>query len=194
MKRILLTAAATLALAACADTSANPIEPGQPRFSTGQRWEIFNFGTPAQTLNASPGYEVATRFYATTAGCIRQIHFYRASGETGNNYVTLWTNSGTALYSGRIADSYSGSGWHTLFLEPRVGPPIDNSVCISANTYYRVSVNTNAYQAKTGGYFDSGAITNGALVADYSYYGSPGNFPTTGSGGGYFIDVTFEES
>jgi hypothetical protein len=193
VKRILLMATAALALAACSDTAHNPIEPGGPSFSSGDRWQIFGFGTPAQTLSASPGYEVATRFYATTSGCIRRLHFYRASGETGTNYVKIWTNSGTLLYSGRIADSYSGSGWHTLWLEPRVGPPMDMSVCISANTYYRVSVNTNSYQVKTGGYFDYGAITNGALVADYSYYGSPGNFPTTGSGSGYFIDVTFQE-
>ncbi|WP_420126079.1 DUF4082 domain-containing protein [Longimicrobium sp.] len=193
MKRILLITAAALVLSACADTSHNPVEPGAPSFSSGQRWQIFGFGTPAQTVSASPGYEVATRFYATTPGCIRKLHFYKAVGETGTNYVTVWTNSGTALYTDRIADSFNGSGWRTLDLQPLLGPPIDSSVCISANTYYRVSVNTNTYQAKTGGFFDNGAITNGALVADYSYYGTAGYFPTTGSGSGYFIDVTFEE-
>lgn len=193
MKHLLVAAAAALTLAACADGGSSPIEPRGPSLGVGDRSEIFYGQTPDTTLNASPGWEVATRFYATTPGCIRQLHFYRASGETGTNEVHVWSESGTELYSGNIA--YSGTGWHTLFLEPRVGPPIDNSICFtSAYTYFRVSVNTNSKQGKTFGYFDNGEVVNGALRADWSFYGSSvGSFPTTGSGSGYFVDVTFEE-
>jgi len=192
MKRTLVAMSAALALGACADPSSSLIEPGPARLASGDRWSVFGSETPASTLDASPGWEIATRFYATVPGCIRKLHFYRASGETGTNYVKVWTNSGTLLYSNQIASS--GSGWRTLSLEPVVSPPIDNSICIPAYTYYRVSVNTNTKQGKTFGYFDNGPAANGALVADYSYYGQPtGSMPTTGSGSAYFVDVTFEE-
>lgn len=194
MKRAHLMMTAALALAACGDASPALVEPGPPSFSSGQSWDIFTTQTPQEILTATSGWEVATRFYTTVPGCISHLHFYRASGETGINYVKVWTNSGTLLFSSRIADSYSGSGWHTLDLTPLVGPPLNQEVCIPAWTYYRVSVNTNTKQAKTYGYLDNGPIINGPLVADYSYYGQPtGSMPTQGSGSIYFVGVTFRE-
>lgn len=193
MKRALLAVTAALALAACGDTSSSVVEPGLPRFSSGQSWQIFTTQTPQEILTATSGWEVATRFYTTVPGCITHVQFYRAPGETGTNSVKVWTNSGTLLYSSPI--SHSGSGWHTVSLNPGiVGPPLNEEVCIPAWTYYRVSVNTNTKQAKTYGYLDSGPIVNGPLVADFSYYGQPtGSMPTQGSGSIYFIGVTFEE-
>jgi hypothetical protein len=191
MKRAHLMITAALTLSAC-DTGPALVEPGPPSFSSGQSWAIFTTQTPAQTLDASPGWEVATRFYTTVAGCISHLHFYRASGETGTNYVKVWTNSGTLLYSSTIASS--GSGWRTLDLTPLISPPINEEICIPSGTYYRVSVNTNTKQAKTYGYLDNGPIINGPLVADYSYYGQPtGSMPTQGSGSIYFVGVTFRE-
>lgn len=192
MKRAHLMIAAALTLAAC-DTSPAVVEPGPPSFSSGQSWAIFTTQTPGQILDASPGWEVATRFYTTVSGCISDLHFYRASGETGTNYVKVWTNSGTLRYSTPIADS--GSGWHTISLRPSISPPINDEICIPAGTYYRVSVNTNTKQAKTLGYLNNGPIINGPLVADYSYYGQPtGSMPTQGSTSIYFVGVTFREN
>jgi hypothetical protein len=62
-------------------------------------------------------------------------------------------------------------------------------------TYYRVSVNTNTKQVKTMGFFDGGPVINGPLVADKGYYGQPtGSMPTTATGSGFFVDVTFTEN
>ena len=193
MKRAHLMITAALALAACGDSRPALLEPGPPSFSSGQSWAIFTTQTPQQILDASPGWEVATRFYTTVAGCISDLHFYRAPGETGTNRVKVWTNSGTLLLSETIASA--GSGWRTLDLfPPGVGPPINQEICIPEGTYYRVSVNTNTKQAKTFGYLANGPIINGPLVADYSYYGQPtGSMPTQGSGSIYFVGVTFRE-
>jgi hypothetical protein len=195
MKRILLAAAAALTLAACADTRGTPVEPATPRLAVGDTWRIFTTQTPAQILDATGGWEVATRFKASVPGCITHLHFYRAPGETGSNYIKLWTNSGTKLLDWPVY--FPVTGWNTveLFSPPGVGPAYDSSVCIPANTYYRVSVNTNTKQAKTYGYFNTyGPIVRGPLTADAGYYGQPtGSMPTTHSGSAFFVDVTFEE-
>lgn len=199
MKRFLLAAAA-LALAACADAGPSPTATAPPQFASGDDWTIFpETMTPAQTVDATGGWEVATRFKASVPGCITAISFYRAQGETGDNIIKVWTNSGTRLYTDTLfATSSSAAVWRTVDLAATagVGPPIDSRICISANTYYRVSVNTNTKQAKTYGYFTTnGPIVRGPLTADNGYYGQPaGSMPTTSSSSIYFIGVTFEES
>ncbi len=200
MKRFLLAATAALLLAACADGSQSPAAPAPPQFASGDDWTIFpETMTPTQTVDATGGWEVATRFKASVPGCITAISFYRAQGETGDNIIKVWTNSGTRLFTDTLfATASSAAVWRTVDLAATggVGPPIDSRICISANTYYRVSVNTNAKQAKTPGYFSTyGSIVRGPLTADNSYYGQPtGTMPTTSSSSIYFIGVTFEES
>ena len=194
MKRTHLMIPVALTLAACGDTRPALLEPGPPSFSSGQSWALFTTQTPEQIVDASPGWEVATRFYTTVPGCISHVHFYRAPGETGTNYVKVWTNSGTQLYKSQIASSSSGSGWRTLALQQLIGPYIPTEICIPSGTWYRVSVNTNTKQSKTFGDLTSGPIVNGPLIADYSYYGQPtGSMPTQGSGSIYFVGVTFRE-
>lgn len=196
MKRFLPMAVAALTLAACTETTGSSIAPGTSSYSVGQEWRIFGGQTPASTIDATGGWEVGTRFYFTVRGCITKLHFYRALGETGDNYIKVWTNSGTLLYSDRIANAYSSPGWKTLDLSPLVGPSVDLSICnIVRGTYYRVSVNTNTKQVKTFGYFDGGPVINGPLVADRGFFGQPiGSMPTQSSGSGYFVDVTFTET
>ncbi|HEU0078739.1 MAG TPA: DUF4082 domain-containing protein [Longimicrobiaceae bacterium] len=193
MRRILLTAAAALALAACADGSQSPAAPASPRFAYGDQWTIFNGGTPASTLDATGGWEVGTRFYSTVAGCVTRLHFYRAAGETGTNTVKLWTNTGTLLYSHTF--NIPHTGWNYIELRNHgLVPYVDFSVCLVKGTYYRVSVNTNTKQVKTMGYFDGGPVIHGPLVADKGFYGQPtGSMPTTATGSGFFVDVTFTE-
>lgn len=196
LKRFVTIAGAALALAACADTRSSPVEPGAPLFSSGDTWRIFTTQTPAEVLTGTSAWEVATRFYATVPGCITKLHFYRAPGETGTNYIKVWTNSGVKREEMEVY--FPVTGWNTVNLvsPPGVGPAYNLSICIPANTYHRVSVNTNTKQAKTYAYFtDNGPISRGPLRADYSYYGQPaGSMPTQGSGSIYFVDVTFEES
>lgn len=201
MKRHLLLAALVVlaVLAACdsepvgvADVGDNPVLPSGPLhdFTSPPYWyTIFTSQTPASTLDATPGWEVGTRFYTSVEGCVIGFRFYRASGETGSNQVKLWTNSGTLLRSRTVASS--GTGWKELYL---YHPLADHRVCIAANTYYRVSVNTNTAQVKTFGAFDNGPITNGPLTATQGYYGQPtGSMPGTVSNSNFFVDVIFQE-
>lgn len=192
MKRFFLAAAAALSLAACADVGPSPVEPAAPRFAIGDRWNIFTTQTPAETLDAAPGWEVATRFKTSVDGCVVAMRFWRAEGETGSNTLKLWTDSGILL--GEFTRTFSSSGWKTILLRRPI-QNVDDSICIFSDTYYRVSVNTNNKQVKTYGYFNTyGPIVRGPLTADAGYYGQPtGSMPTQHSGSIFFVDVTFEE-
>jgi hypothetical protein len=193
MKRFLVTVTTSLVLAACSDTSTNPLPAAAPpetgpRLATapvGPRWSIFTSQTPAETLQDVSAWEVSTRFHASKPGKIVGFRFWRAVGETGVNTAKLWTDGGTQLRSASF--SSTGSGWREVYLSPA------SAYHINAGTSYRVSVNTNTNQVKTGGGM-IGGITNGALTADGSHYGQPtGSMPTTGSASTFFIDVIFEE-
>jgi hypothetical protein len=191
MKRLLLAAVAALSLAACADARQSPVEPAAPRLAVGDWWNIFGSMKPTDSIDATGGWEVATRFKVSTEGAVVRMRFYRVTGETGTNTLKLWSNSGVLLASKNVVST--GAGWKTVLLRTPFGA--DDSVCLEPDTYYRVSVNTNTKQGKTFAYFtNNGPITNGPLTADYSYYGQPtGSMPTTGSGSAFFVDVTFEE-
>lgn len=185
MKRMLLATTAALALAACAD--ANPVAtkrtPPDPSrlIIYGPVQTIFTSQTPEQILDASPGWEVSTRFTLWTDGKISGYRFYKASGETGTHTIRLWSTSGTQLDS-KTFSSETSSGWQT----------VTANKIISAGTYI-VSVNTNEKQAKSYAWFtNNGPIEHDDIYADFSYYGQPtGSFPTSGSGSIYFVDVNF---
>src|SRR5215207_512919 len=197
MRRFFVAATAALALAACSDIeSGNPLSveggPGErgPALATapvGPQWSIFTSQTPEQTLDATPGWEVGTRFSTSKAGKVIGFRFYRASGETGTNTARLWSNSGTQLASATFTTS--GTGWQTVML------PTGSRVSLTVNTTYRVSVNTNSAQAKSpGAFYYGGPVTNGPLTADGGYYGQPtGAMPASESTSNFFVDVIFEE-
>jgi len=187
MKRITLVAA-TLALAACSDNAlvdTTGPEVAHPRAYLGPVETIFTNQTPESTLDASPGWEVATRFTPEADGRITGFRFWKADGETGTHTARLWNSAGTQIASGTFS-SETTSGWQSVSI---------TGVYVYAGSTYRVSVNTNTKQVKTYNYFGiNGPISNGNLYADYSYYGQPtGSRPTTGSGSIYFVDVNFRE-
>lgn len=201
MRRVLLAATAALALAACADApttpkAANATSAALARndigiTAIGDQWSLYSSQTPAEILSTTESWEVGSRFSSTVAGCIIALRFYRATGETGSNAVKVWTNSGTQLVSRTVAGSTASAGWHTVYL---YHPLVDQRVSISANTYYRVTANTNTKQAKTYGYLNSQSLGNGPLSSTLSYYiQGAGNFPTTSSPSIYFADVIFQE-
>lgn len=185
IRRPLLVAAA-LALAACSDSITHPTAEGTaPVLSQAPTWTIFTSQTPTETLDATPGWEVATRFSSSKAGKVIGFRFWRANGETGTNTARLWQDNGTQLASASF--SSGGTGRQTVYL--------NNPVSIAAGTSFRVSVNTNSAQVKTFGYLQNNPIVNGPLTADYSYYGQPtGSMPTNGSFSTFFVDVIFEEN
>jgi hypothetical protein len=141
---------------------------------------IFTSQTPGTISSASPGYEVGTQFKSSVNGTIRGLRFYRASGETGDNILRLWTDGGALLASGRFVDNGSNaSGWQEVAID---------GVPITAGTLYRVTVNTNTMQAKTNCGLGSG-LANGPLTALQGFWGQPvGSLPTNGSCSNFFVD------
>jgi hypothetical protein len=196
VKRYMM-AAAVLALAACGDTeSANPMASAEggpergPSLATapvGARWSLYTGQTPTETLAASPGWEVGTRFSSSGRGKVVGFRFYRASGETGTNTARLWSENGQQLASATFPSG--GTGWQTVYL------PANSAVSLTVNTNYRVSVNTNTAQVKTGGgYVYNGSLTSGPLYSEGGYYGQPtGSMPTSYSASYFFVDVIFED-
>jgi hypothetical protein len=191
MKRLLLSITAALLLVACSDT--DPVAPTQqlqvtsPKLATapiGPRSSIFTSQTPEATLDATPGWEIATRFHSSKTGKVVGFRFWRAAGETGTNTAKLWSDAGSLLTSASF--STAGTGWQTVMLP--------TPYRLGANVNYRVSVNTNSAQVKAFGALQYGPITSGPLTADVSYYGQPtGAMPMSGSVSIYFADVIFEE-
>jgi hypothetical protein len=185
----LAVCASLLAMAACDSEKSNPVLPsaGGPRLATtaAPRWSLYTGQTPTEIHDAAPGWVVGSRFTSSKAGKIMGFRFYRAAGETGTNYGRLWNSAGQRLKQSNPFPS--GTGWVTVML--------DNPVAITANTTYRVSVNTNNKQVKTGGgYAFNGPLSNGPLYSDGGYYGQPtGSMPTSSSASYFFIDVIFDE-
>jgi hypothetical protein len=144
---------------------------------------IFTSQTPGTFASASPGYEVATQLSASVNGTVKALRFYRAPGETGNNTLHLWTDTGTQLAAATFVDDGT-SGWKEV--------PIGGGVTLTAGVRYRVSVNVNTMHAKTNCGLGSG-ITNGPLTAWQGFWGQPvGSMPTTASCSNFFADVVFE--
>lgn len=182
MRRFLLAATAALSLSACSDSSAPLLEPGPPSFASGDAWELVpNPPPPDPPLNAAPGWEVATQFYATESVCVLYLRFYRAVGETGTNRIRLWKVATGQQIVSRIVQS-TGPGWQSEY--------VSSVVCLEPYTYYRVSVNTNTAQIKKYGFFSNGPIVNGPMVSTSGYYGQPtGGMPITSSPSYFYVDL-----
>lgn len=187
--RYLAVCAALLATAACDGESKNPVAPAgeasKVTAAANPRWSLYGSQTPTEILDATGGWEVGTRWTSSARGRVVGFRFYRAPGETGTNYGRLWNSSGQKLKTSNPFPS--GTGWVTVML--------DNPVEITANATYRVSVNTNTRQVKTGGgYAFNGHLSSGPLYSDGGYYGQPtGSMPTSSSASYFFVDVIFEE-
>jgi uncharacterized protein DUF4082 len=125
-------------------------------------------------------YTVATQFSSSISGYISQLGFYRAPSESGTNTIRLWTDSGTQLAS--VTPYCWGGGWCWG------GIP---DVAINAGTVYRVTVNTNYAQAKTGCGI-GGGITNQNLTAYQGFWQAGDTFPTIASCSNFFVDVKFD--
>lgn len=187
MKRLLAAAASVLTLAACADVPT-PVEAGPPSGGPAAvkyyhpQQTIFTTQTPAETLDATGGWEVGTRFTTTREGLLSGFRYWKALGETGTHTVKLWTTSGSLIWS--LGFLYEGaSGWQQTYSK--------YSMVLPPGTYI-ASVNTNTKQVKTFGFFNSGPIVRTHLTADAGAYGQPtGSFPSTISGSAFFVDVNF---
>lgn len=187
MRRSVVAAMAALALGACAD--AGPLESRSSAAGPlldivwGPSDSIFTTQVPSETLYAGPnGWQVATVFTAEDTLLITGFRFYQAAGETGSHTARLHTSGGSLVASRGFGAT--STGWNRTTLSSAVQIPPGN---------YVVSVNTNAYQVKTGGYFAfNGSINRSDLEATGGKYGQPINaFPSSGSSSAFFVDVIY---
>ncbi len=142
--------------------------------------EIFD-GLPPQENLSTGGqvYTVGTQLSSNVSGYIVELGFHRASGETGSNTLRLWSDTGVELAN--VTPYCTSSGWCWGAINP---------VYITAGTRYRVTVNTNTYQSKTGCGLGSG-YTSDPLTAHSGYWAAGITFPNNGSCSNYFVDVKF---
>ena len=142
---------------------------------------MFPTQVPAEALATGGAvYTVGTQFSSTHSGFITELGFHRAPGETGTNTLRLYTDAGATLASKDATCTSSGWCWVDI-----------PDVAITAGTLYRVAVNTNTYQSKTGCGIGSG-ITNNNLTAHSGYWVAGNTFPTSGSCSNFFVDVKFD--
>jgi uncharacterized protein DUF4082 len=142
---------------------------------------IFTTQVPQDNLSTGGQvYTVATQWSSSQSGYVTQLGFYRAAGETGTNTLRLWTDDGTTQLASATA-SCSGPGWCWASIP---------KVAVTAGTRYRVSVNTNTFQSKTGCGIGSGII-NQVLTAWQGFWIAGDTFPTTASCSNFFVDVKF---
>lgn len=141
---------------------------------------IFKTQSPAESASTGGVYTVGTRFSSNQAGYITELGFHRADGETGSNTLRLWTDGGEELANKMATCTEAGWCWVNI-----------PDVPITANTYYRVTVNTNTKQSKTGCGLGSG-ITNDPLTAHHGYWIAGNAFPKEQSCTNFFVDVRFD--
>jgi hypothetical protein len=136
--------------------------------------------------------ELGVRFRSDIAGVVAGIRFYKGVLNTGTHTGSLWTSTGTLLATGTFTDE-TGSGWQT-FLFP-------SPVAISANTTYVASYHSSGVFSVDFGYFLAHGADNAPLHAlqfgvdgpnGVFSYSPGGQFPTTGNGDNYWVDVVFQ--
>ncbi|HEU0016723.1 MAG TPA: DUF4082 domain-containing protein [Longimicrobium sp.] len=189
MNHAIFAAAAVLALGACSDTGLG-VQPRTPSDGPGRmiiwpkRDSIFTTQVPASVLSAAPGWQVGTVFTTDDTVKVIAFRFYKAPGEIGLHTARLFTSSGTLLGS-RSFTNETPWGWQKTSLTA----PFN----ISPGTYV-VTVNTNAYQVKTGAYFlYNGPIVRHHLTATGGSYGQPiHSFPSSGSSSAFFVDMIYD--
>lgn len=152
---------------------------------------MFPTQSPDAVLDtAGQVYTVGTQFSSSHNGYITEIGFRKGEQESGVNTLRLWTDSGVELASKPVSCT-------VLNYDPGVleswwcWVTLDTPVAVTAGVRYRVTVNTNVKQAKSGCGIGQG-ITNGPLTAHAGFWSAGNTFPTVGSCSNFFVDVKFD--
>jgi len=155
-----------------------------------------NSYVPSENAYSSGSYEVGVKFTASVAGEVTGVRFYKQTWMSGATHVGhLWSSTGTLLATATFTNE-SGFGWQKV--------SFSSQVPILANTIYIASFSTGGGEfGITSGFFTSGGVTNGPLVAqpnsvsggDGVYSASQNNavhFPNAnGNGMNFWADVAF---
>jgi hypothetical protein len=142
------------------------------------------------TVTGSPS-ELGVKFRSDIAGVVAGIRFYKSVLNTGTHTGSLWTSTGTLLATGTFTNE-TGSGWQTLLFP--------SPVAISANTTYVASYHSSGTFSVDFGYFLAHGADNAPLHAlqfgvdgpnGLFIYSPGGQFPNSGQGDDYWVDVVF---
>lgn len=130
-------------------------------------------------------YELGLRFRPAVNGLILGIRYWKAPNENIVHVGRVWNDSGTQLASVTFT-SETNSGWQQQYLA--------TPLVVTANTFYRVSVNClNGFAHTPQGF--AASLTKGNLFAPVnagSYANGAGNFPNlTFNNNNYYRDVIF---
>ncbi|MGC2222053.1 MAG: DUF4082 domain-containing protein [Methylocella sp.] len=144
------------------------------------------------TVNDTSPVELGVQFFASTAGHITSILFYKGPQNTGAHTANLWSATGTLLASAPFTNE-TASGWQQVNLP--------TPVAITAGTTYFASYHTNGFYSASGNYFAT-ATTNGPLTAPASAssggngvyaYGGTSTFPVNNyNATNYWVDVILQ--
>jgi hypothetical protein len=162
--------------------------------SAGVSVSLFSgIGSPPIKVQQDPDpVELGVKFYATKAGRITGVRFYKNPSDTGTHTAHLWTSTGQLLASATFANE-TASGWQQVnFSTP---------VAVTAYTTYVASYHSNGYYGETDDFF-SNTYTKGSLIAPSSgssggnsvySYDWQGRFPShTWMAANYWVDVVMQ--
>jgi hypothetical protein len=143
--------------------------------------------TPANIgVGSGPDVELGVQFDADVSGVVDQIHFYKASTDTGQHTGHVWSATGTLLATVPFS-SETSSGWQSA--------PVSPPVSITAGTTYVVSYHTNTGFSYDPGYYNSPVnepplhVPVGGGVYDY---GPNPSFPSQNyQNSNYWVDFNF---
>lgn len=156
-------------------------------FGAPQEQSFYAF--PALGANGdNANYELGLRFRASVPGLITAIRYWKAAADNSTHIGKIWSDSGTLLTSVTFTGE-SSSGWQ---IQSLITPFL-----LSANTFYRVSVNcVNGYAFTTQGFATSVSSSNlTAPIAAGVFRSGSGNFPDqTFNNNNYYRDLVFVAS
>ena len=143
---------------------------------------------PTQDNRTGPGpwsYELGVRIVVGQPMRLTSLRFYKSSLETGLHTGKVWSATGTELARADFTGE-SASGWQQQALA--------TPLLLEPNTVYVISVNANAYYARTLSFFTtqvvSGPIRSVADGLNGVFGASAGVFPTqTYNSSNYFVDL-----
>lgn len=189
------------------NSRANVTLNGKASVNESGTW-IFPFNMSLATIDSPDssnlGVNLGVVFRSDYPGYIKQIRFWKTTGNTGTHEGTLWTSGGVQL-ADVIFSNETASGWqYAKFPQP---------VFISANTTYVASYHVpvqsppNAFYISTGFYFTNSGeyVKTGNIYAVESngpfgpnglfHYSNSVIFPdATFHSTNYWVDVYFDQN